>query len=81
VIEKIKKVGRRFWFFVLKAFAIFLIYLFGATTAPTSWDLRNFVVKIAHDPRWTVPVFITIAVVIIFFLLVLVIKIFFSDNE
>jgi hypothetical protein len=80
VIERIKETGSKIWKFFLKVIAIFLIYFLGAITAPESWDLRTFIEKIAHDPKWTIPTFVLLAGMVLFLTIMFIVKTFFKKE-
>ncbi len=80
MIEKIKEKGRKSIRFALKVVAVLLIYCFGAITGPKGWDLREFIDKVAHDPKWTTPIISLITVVVLFLVVLFIIKIFFKKE-
>lgn len=80
MIEKIKETGRKSVRFILKIIAVLFIYCFGAITGPNGWDLREFIDKIANDPKWTTPIISLITVVVLFLVVLFVVKIFFKKE-
>jgi hypothetical protein len=79
VIDRLKETGRKGFRLFLKIVAAFFIYFFGVITGPENWSVRNFVEKIAHDPKWTIPVFSFIAIMILVAAFVFIVKTFFKE--
>ncbi len=75
-----KETGSEIYKLFLKVIAIFLTYFLGAITGPESWNPRNFIEKVAHDPKWTIPIFYFLATIVLLLAILFVFKTFFKKE-
>jgi hypothetical protein len=80
VIDRLKETGSKIYRGFLKVIAIFLIYFLGAITGPKGWNFGDFIEGIAHDPKWTLPVFTLIGLIFIFLVIMFIAKTFFKKE-
>lgn len=80
MLKRIRETGSKVYRCFLKSVAIFLIYFLGAITGPEKWNLQGFVGKIAHDPKWTIPIFYFLATIVLFLMVMFTVKTFFKKE-